>query len=353
MRSIGVTLSCAFALALGACGSDSGEDGSSSGGSSGSSGASGSSGSGAAGGSGGSTGGAQSFEQRCAAPEVIACFGFDTPETTTPYLNDSGFSPPEHDTSTYAEGGGAIRMQVLPGSGPDTSGSAVLDFSPGIGTGETLYVQWRQRFSAAFVATEFDALGFKQILVHENTSTAGCSDSEIVVNDRSGWGFPNIYHACGVFQDTIENPVDGDVYEFNYQPGGDNRCLYSWITGDLDYLEPSDDVAETACIGYEPDIWITFQIAVHLNAWCTNADYDACPEDNRLEMWITNGASPPIHVIDTPFALRTTTDPASTVYDSIQLTPYNTDKNPAQQHEPGELWYDSVIVSRARIAEPE
>lgn len=357
-----VVAALATAAVAGSCGDESGESGGAGAAGSGAA-ASGGSGDGAAGpggdgaggtagGGAGGPGGGATWDERCSAPDVIACFGFDSAGETDPYLSDSGFSPPQFDGAMFAEGTGAVKMRVEPGSGPDTSGSFVLDFSPGIGVGETLYVQWRQRFDEAFLTSDFGGAGWKQMLVHENTSTAGCSDSEVVVNARYGDNFPVVYHACNIFHAPVENPVDGNVYEFDLQPGGDNRCLYSWLEQGLDHLEPTDDVDELACVGYLPDQWLTFQLAVHLNEWCTMSDYDACPENSRLELWVTTEEGVTTQTLDWPIALRTTTDPATTRYDSLQFTPYHTDKDPSIQHPAGELWYDSVVISRAPIASP-
>jgi hypothetical protein len=89
-----------------------------------------------------------------------------------------------------------------------------------------------------------------------------------------------------------------------------------------------------------------------LNEWCTAASYDECPENSRIELWVSQEGQPPAHVIDWPIAFITTTDPGTTGYASVQLTPYNTDKDSAQDHPATELWYDSVIVSRTRIPDP-
>jgi hypothetical protein len=293
------------------------------------------------------------FDERCAAPDVLACYGFDSAAETDPYLSDSGFSPPAFDGTTFAEGAGAIHMLVEAGSPADSSGSATVDFPEGVGQGETLYVQWRQRFSPEFIDTTYTANGWKQILIHENTSTAGCSDSEIVVtNNGEDRDFPIVYHACNVFHSPVENPVDGDIYEHDLQPGGPTRCLYGWMEDGLDFTEPSDDVDEVACIAYQSDQWMTFQVVVHLNAWCTGTTYEDCPEDSRIELWVTAEGTERIVAIDWPIAFITTTDPATTRYNSLQLTPYNTNKDPAQSHPTAEVWYDSVIISRAPIADP-
>jgi hypothetical protein len=97
---------------------------------------------------------------------------------------------------------------------------------------------------------------------------------------------------------------------------------------------------------------MTFQVAVHLAAWCTTMAYEDCPEDSRIQLWVANEGEPSRLVIDWPIAFITTTDPATTRYDSVQLTPYNTNKNPGQAHPPGAVWYDSLIVSKARIPDP-
>lgn len=294
-----------------------------------------------------------SFEERCADPAVLACYGFDTSGELDALANLSGFSDPTFDGVTFAEGDGAMHMDVLEGSGPDTSGSATLPFNGTVGVGETLYLQWRQRFSASFLDAEYDANGWKQLIIHENTSNAGCSDSEIVVtNQGESRDFPIVYHACNVFHAPRENPVDGNQYEFDLQPGGDTRCLYSWMENGLDFTEPSDDVDEVACIAYHPDEWMTFQVGVHLNEWCTTMPYDQCPQNSRIQLWVAREGEPSVLVIDWPIAFYTSTDPASTAYDSVLLTPYNTNKNPSQSHPPAEVWYDSVIISKARIADP-
>jgi hypothetical protein len=294
-----------------------------------------------------------SFEERCGAPEVMACYAFDASNDVAAVVNDSGFSAPAFDGAMFAEGGGALQMDVVEGSGPDTSGSATLPFDGTVGVGETLYLQWRQRFSASFIDEAYDANGWKQLIIHENTSTAGCSDSEIVVtNDGESRDFPIVYHACNVFHAPRENPVDGNQFEFDLQPGGDTRCLYSWIENSLDFTEPSDDVDEVACIAYHPDEWMTFQVGVHLNEWCTSMPYDQCPPNSRIQLWVAREGEPSVLVIDWPIAFYSSTDPASTAYDSVQLTPYNTNKNPGQSHAPAEVWYDSVIISKARIADP-
>ncbi|MBW2527185.1 MAG: hypothetical protein JRI23_23590, partial [Deltaproteobacteria bacterium] len=92
--------------------------------------------------------------------------------------------------------------------------------------------------------------------------------------------------------------------------------------------------------------------AVHIASWCTATSYEQCPQDSRFELWVTQEGGPTIEVIDWPIALWATTDPATTEYDSVQLTPYNTNKSPTQGHPPAELWYDSVIVSTAPIPNP-
>src|SRR6185436_243823 len=104
--------------------------------------------------------GALTFEERCAQPAVVKCFGFDAPEKTDPFI-----VPPygmtvkraRVVTDIKASGAGSLRFEIPSNTGSDTSGSFWQNFSDDLsvqfGEGEDFYVQWRQRFSTEFLDT--------------------------------------------------------------------------------------------------------------------------------------------------------------------------------------------------------
>src|SRR5580765_4505567 len=103
------------------------------------------------------------FEDRCAQPGVVKCFGFDSQEQTDPFIY-----PPWGLTSkrarivtdVKASGSGSLRFEIPSNTGSDTSGSFWQNFSDDLsiqfGEGEEFYVQWRQRFSREFLDTVYE-----------------------------------------------------------------------------------------------------------------------------------------------------------------------------------------------------
>jgi len=46
------------------------------------------------------------------------------------------------------------------------------------------------------------------------------------------------------------------------------------------------------------------------------------------------------------------TNPTQAKYGKVILTPYHTDKDETQRHPIAYVWYDELIISRSRIADP-
>src|SRR2546425_13001737 len=81
--------------------------------------------------------GAQSsdFAQRCSAPGVVKCVGFDSPsDIAGGYGDNSGIFPgekaaPKLDTSVKASGNSSLVFTILSNTGSDASGSYFTNFS--------------------------------------------------------------------------------------------------------------------------------------------------------------------------------------------------------------------------------
>ncbi len=120
-------------------------------------------------------GGDEDFAARCRTPGVIRCFGFDSQAEVDPHVMPPGGQREKRGivvTDRKASGAGALRFEVPPFSGSDTSGSFWLNFADDLsaqfGEGEEFYIQWRQRFSPEFLETYFEeGGGWKQIIVGE------------------------------------------------------------------------------------------------------------------------------------------------------------------------------------------
>ena len=115
------------------------------------------------------------FEQRCALPAVVKCFGFDAPAQADPFIFPPyGMAVKRAGvvTDIKASGAGSLRFEIPSNTGSDSSGSFWQNFSDDLsvqfGEGEEFYVQWRQRFSREFLETFYEGGGgWKQAIIGE------------------------------------------------------------------------------------------------------------------------------------------------------------------------------------------
>src|SRR5262249_7142813 len=115
------------------------------------------------------------FAARCAGPDVVKCVGFDDAADIAGGWGDNsgilaGATTPVLDATTRASGASSLLFTIPSSSGADTSGSYFTNFSADlsvqIGAGDTFYVQWRQRFTADFVAGDYPGGGgWKQAII--------------------------------------------------------------------------------------------------------------------------------------------------------------------------------------------
>jgi len=281
-----------------------------------------------------------SFEARCHAPEVVRCIGFDSQAEVDRYLY-----PPWGTTQkrgavaidVKASGDGALRFEVPSLSGSDTSGNFSLNFADDLSTqfgeGEEFYVQWRQRFSPEFLGTYYlKSGGWKQITIGEGDrpgfTAPGCTQLELVVVNSYQAGFVQMYHSCG-----------GKDGQFEGLGGGGR---------------------------YYADEWMTFQVHVKIGTWYRNdRNYH---HDSTIQLWVAREGRPSQLEVDlspepaTVFGIQVpgsgtgydlANDNPSAKYGKVILTVYQTGKDPTQNHPNGYVWYDELIISRAKIPDPQ
>jgi hypothetical protein len=182
-----------------------------------------------------------------------------------------------------------------------------------------------------------------------------CTTLEVVVVNGYHRGFPGMYHSCGMKDgqyEGLEPPIP--PYDFGLQnavPG----CLYS-----------SHGVPP--CVGYKADQWMTFQVHVQIGTWYENDG--VYRHDSTIELWVGEEGQASKSVIDLSpgdpacAAEQTSLPSCKTGYDLVNdaigtakygqvwLLPYNTGKDPNTSYPETYTWYDELIISRNRIADP-
>lgn len=323
------------------------------------------------------------FASRCASPGVVRCVGFDSPADVPVNPNEypdapapqgvlpGPYVPPGLDATNAASGGSSLRFTIPSNSGSDVgsywtnfSDDFSVQFGEGSPHGKEFYVQWRQKFSTAFLETNFEGgLGWKQIIIGEgdgpNKNVYSCTDLEIVVNDQNQRGFPQMYHSCGAKDSSYEPLVEPfGSYDFLLQNAirtPPDVCGYS-------------DPDSPACVGFESSEWMTFQVHVIIGTPYQNTgEYE---HDSTIQLWVAREGQPSQLVIDyspqdpacqaqqtSQPACQTGYDlyndqPLTRHYGQVWLTPYHTTKSDAQAHADAYTWYDELIISTSRIPDP-
>ena len=260
-----------------------------------------------------------SFTDRCNAVGVVECLAFDSESMVDRYR-----STPSHidrrDWIHWDPISNSAQFTVAPRSPADSSGMLDIPFPTPL---TNLYVSFDVRYPANFLSYRFKGGGgWKMFILGQGPE--GCAPYEIVGVDAYYRGFPNFYYLCGTFEPIEkQNPFGNDIDEFDLQPGGDTQCLRNGPPRTL------------PCARFVPDRWVTYTIHVD-----TVTHY--------LEVWQTvNGRTS--QLID--FALSKL-PPKPVAYSWIKLTPYNTGKDPSEEHPRFVLWYRRVVVSTKPIAFP-
>ena len=327
----------------------------------------------------------EDWEARASHPDVVFAEGFDTAQAVDDKrLPDGSAEFCTFTSDVAASGGGSIQFEVPSNSPANSSGSwrtnfADDNYSIKFRSGDDLYIQWRQRFSMDFLSTVYQtttgsAGGWKQVIIGEGDyegfeygdapEVSSCTRLEFVVQNSSQRYFPQIYHSCGdywPYSQPFASEYNGA--DFLLQNGieeqGDNDAqryvLYSQESSLVTSVR--DDFPGAA---YHPDEWMTFQI--HLAPGPLGSAVDPLIggerwgfTDSTVEMWVARDGEPAVltHRFEGVVLQRDDgAEDSDEAYGKIWLTPYHTGKDPGQTHPTGYIWYDELIVSRSRIADP-
>jgi hypothetical protein len=304
------------------------------------------------------------FQTRCQDVHVIRCVNFDSAAVLAgTYGDNSGSLPgdavPAIDTTIKASGTGALKFTIPSNSNANSSGSYFTNFSDNLQTqfGENaeFYVQWRQRFSPEFLNVVFaGGGGWKQAIIGtgdqpNGTLYASCTALETVVQNTLTRGFAQMYNSCtGSTSHVPYHPFNTSfgAFDFKLQNARPTPfCLYSQgQTNPVSFFSPIGN-----CFRYVANEWMTFQVSIktgpRVNDEFTNS---------QIKLWIARAGQPAELVLDFgPYNLTAGPPAEDQKYGKVWLLPYNTGKSAATSYPVAYTWYDELIISTARIADPD
>lgn len=328
--------------------------------------------------------GSQDFQTRCSAPGVVKCVSFDqASDISGGFGENSGIMPgtnnqPQLDTAVKASGNSSLKFTVTTSSA-NSGGSYFTNFSSDLKTqfdsGQTFYVQWRQRFTAAYIAQtgQYGNGGWKQVIVGSGDKV-GCTKSNSLTIDSGGFcsssctaletvvqntyhrGFPVMYNSCTGSSSTQNGklPSTGPYYPFeesfnsydfkiqNARPSP--YCLYSQGSTNS-YFPPKGN-----CFGYVPDQWMTFKMKIVIGT--RTADYF---KGSHVDLWVGREGQPLERIFDWNWDLAAGIPTQNLMYGKIWLLTYNSNNNGnnGATIPTGYTWYDDLIISTQDIADPK
>lgn len=322
------------------------------------------------------------FAQRCSAPGVIRCEGFDTVASISPgnclatnncwsvqpYGGITQNAPISIDTSSLrASGGGSARFDV-PASTPN--GSEIFynfanNYATQFGANQTFYVSFRQYMGPGYTAIA--NAGFKQMNLGTGSIGAGstnsassCTNLEIVMQTlpAGNGGIMQAYNHCPP-TNNWEAPIGGG--DFNMQTGRTGLgCKYS--------MTPAGGGASNGSSQYPPNgncwkhienEWISYKIEVHIGPlsggfWQGSnakiwAARDGATTWDLVHDWTWGKSTPTQHSAGCVTLPGCTTSPfAPERYGQIHLLPYNNVTWPTNVY----TLYDELIISNNDIVVP-
>ena len=302
---------------------------------------------------------------------MVKCVGFDDPSdfnignggTAGAYGQNSGIFPPygtsdytraTRDTSVKASGNSSLKFTIPANSSGDSSGSYFTNFSNDLsvqfGENSEFFVQWRQRFSSDFAATKFaGGGGWKQVIIGTGDQPAqmyfSCTALETVVQNTYQRGFPQMYNSCtGSSSHGAFDPFEQrhGAYDFKLENArGSPYCLYS--QKDTSYFPPTGK-----CFPYFANEWMTFQLRIKTGPR-VNDEFT----DSYITLWMGREGQQSEAVIQWgPYNLSAGAAADDQRFGKVWLLPYNTGKDPARTYPESYTWYDELIISRNKIADP-
>jgi hypothetical protein len=176
----------------------------------------------------------------------------------------------------------------------------------------------------------------------------------LTVENSNQRGFPQMYQSCtgssshGPYDPlqvytTLPSPYNyDDILLQNARPAP--FCTYlQGNTTPPSYLPPTGN-----CFGYFANEWMTFQIRIKTGSR-VNDEF----VNSHIDMWVAREGQPSQQVFNFgPYNISAGSSAENERYGKVWFLPYQTNKDASQSHPTAYTWYDELIISRSRIADP-
>jgi hypothetical protein len=310
----------------------------------------------------------QDFANRCSAPGVLRCYGFDNTTTdivqgvtTTPGGDGKYYT--SLDTTIKASGAGSLRMELrndipqnynLAGNWSPQSNDALGSL---FSQNSTFYVQFRQRFSPEMLTNKNSTTGWrgagnsfvawKQVIFQYNQTS--CANIELTTHTYHDTDYPKVfpvmYTACGSGPNSImTTTLDRSSYAagppFLNEQGSSNSDGYNCQYGN--YVAGTGN--GSGCYFYEPNKWLTFYYRIHIGTWGS--------PNSQIQAWIAKDGGPYKQFINVPNMILNHDGNPALGYNNLTFTTHMTGNQfPAAAI--AYTWYDELIASTQPIAAPQ
>jgi hypothetical protein len=292
------------------------------------------------------------------AASIVSTQSFDTFPATNKQQYYQLYDPAQITTDcTQAADGCSLKFTILPGFVQGEPGwfnyNFSSDLSKAFGQGQEFYVQFRERLDPAMLtpANFPNTEGFKLAIIAEGDSltaqagNCGNSPTDTVIQQdwEAGAQYPMLYVNCsysGGAYHFLESPYEVVQYQI---PGGSGNYLDQPYAGCPHYSGRGIPETDPTCWNFVGNEWFTVQEHVKVGTWGQ--------PNSVLDVWFAHAGQPSVLVTGATDAALT--DDGSGVtgkFGKIVLLPYQTNMSGSLVN--SAVWYDDLIVSTARIPDP-
>ena len=297
---------------------------------------------------------------------------------------------PIQDFGVKRSGANSIRFDSPSFSGSNGAGMQMFSFTPDFsvlfGPGETFYVQWRQRFSQAFLDaynTQVDpstgmSLGanqtfypayptsYKQLILSpgNNGSLPHYSSNEeqsLIVTSNFMQHFPIIYQETspdGASAQPLATVLSNGPYlttDTNLENGRPSPyCTFGAYATRPQSSNDFYTYCPPGCFNYVADQWLTFQISVTVGPYGLGGSNGTTNvyKNTRVRLWAAYESQPSVLLIDWTGDVNSSDPSFQAKYGALWFGPYMSYKDFRTDHPMLNTWYDEVIISRQPIRDP-
>lgn len=307
---------------------------------------------------------AADWNRRSTAAGVVTARGWDNAsDFTTQGGNTNGIhvsvsngSVMTRDLTTYASGGSSMKCVIPAQTGADACGAWWEFLTHTFVNGETMYVQFRQKFDANALnqhpkAGDGSTTYFKQA-IFANTQVSGgspstCGNPELTTINDNDRGYPLMYTNCGSARNPdplVEVSLSGGT-DFLKEQGDNSADLGAAAnTGFNCHFQTGNNNAKS-CANYPAGVWVTYYYKVQIGAFGS--------ANSTIQAWRALPGQPYQQWAKVSGFLLNIDSGTVNGYNFVDLLNYYTNRNGSLAFgQTGATWYDELIVSTQPIAPP-